>query len=78
MVHLRIVCQAHELGRFQVLHEDAVAPARILNDFAKENEALEIKGGVIEGKVSEVSDIKALAALPNKEGMLSMGFTFIE
>ncbi|TQS76085.1 50S ribosomal protein L10 [Ornithinibacillus gellani] len=52
--------------------DDAVAPARILNDFAKENEALEIKGGVIEGKIATLEQIKELAGLPNYEGMLSM------
>ena len=31
-------------------NEDVVAPAKILNDFAKKHEALEIKAGVIEGK----------------------------
>ena len=30
--------------------EDVVAPAKILNDFAKKNDKLEIKAGVIEGK----------------------------
>lgn len=30
--------------------EDAVAPARILNNFAKDHEDLEIKGGVVEGQ----------------------------
>ncbi|MDR2833048.1 MAG: 50S ribosomal protein L10 [Streptococcaceae bacterium] len=53
-------------------NDDAVAPARILNDFAKDAEALEIKGGVVEGKVSTKEEIVALAKLPNKEGMLSM------
>lgn len=52
--------------------DDVVAPARILNDFAKENEALEIKGGVIEGKVATLEQIKELADLPNYEGMVSM------
>ncbi|MCM3293711.1 50S ribosomal protein L10 [Paenibacillus sp. MER 180] len=52
--------------------EDAVAPAKILNDFAKKNEALEIKGGVVEGRVVDVDQIKALAALPSREGLLSM------
>ena len=33
-------------------NEDVVAPAKIMNDFAKEAEALEIKGGIIEGNVS--------------------------
>ena len=52
--------------------DDVVAPARILNDFAKKNEALEIKGGVIEGKVASLDQIKELADLPNYEGMVSM------
>ena len=53
-------------------NEDVVAPAKIINDFAKEAETLEIKGGAVEGAVSSVEEIKALAALPNREGMLSM------
>ncbi|MDO4814660.1 MAG: 50S ribosomal protein L10 [Gemella sp.] len=52
--------------------EDVVAPARVLNDFAKENEALELKAGVIEGKVASLEEVKAIATLPNKEGLLSM------
>lgn len=52
--------------------DDVVAPARILNNFAKENEELEIKGGVIEGKVATLEQIKELADLPNYEGMVSM------
>lgn len=52
--------------------EDVVAPARILNDFAKDHEALEIKAGVIEGNVTTVDEIKALATLPSREGLLSM------
>lgn len=53
-------------------NEDVVAPAKIMHDFSKDAEALEIKGGVIEGSVSSVEDIKALAVLPSREGMLSM------
>ncbi|MBM7704977.1 50S ribosomal protein L10 [Metabacillus iocasae] len=52
--------------------EDVVAPAKILNDFAKKHEALEIKAGVIEGNVTTVEEIKALAELPSREGLLSM------
>jgi large subunit ribosomal protein L10 len=52
--------------------EDVVAPAKILNDFAKKHEALEIKAGVIEGTVATADDIKALAELPSREGLLSM------
>lgn len=53
-------------------NDDVVAPAKILNNFAKEHEALEIKGGVIEGSVATLEEIKELASLPNYEGMVSM------
>ncbi|MFX3631179.1 MAG: 50S ribosomal protein L10 [Candidatus Pristimantibacillus sp.] len=53
-------------------NEDAVAPAKILNDFAKKNEALKLKGGVVEGKVVGMEQIKALAELPSRDGLLSM------
>ncbi|MEY8700101.1 50S ribosomal protein L10 [Streptococcus ferus] len=53
-------------------NEDVVAPAKIINDFAKTAEALEIKGGAIEGAVSSKEEIKALATLPSREGLLSM------
>lgn len=52
--------------------DDVVAPARIINDFAKSHNALEIKGGVISGKVASLDQIKELAGLPNYEGMVSM------
>lgn len=51
---------------------DAVAPARILADFAKKHENLVLKGGIVEGKVVSVDTVKELASLPNREGMLSM------
>ena len=53
-------------------HEDVVAPAKILNDFAKDADALEIKGGAIEGAVASKEEIIALASLPSREGLLSM------
>jgi len=53
-------------------NEDAVAPAKILNDFAKKNDALKLKGGVVEGKVVGQEEIKALAELPSRDGLLSM------
>ena len=53
-------------------NEDVVAPAKILNDFAKKNDKLEIKAGVIEGILASEEDIKALAELPSREGLLSM------
>ncbi|WP_424769143.1 50S ribosomal protein L10 [Paenibacillus sp. sgz302251] len=52
--------------------EDSIAPAKILNNFAKKNDALKLKGGVVEGKVVDAEQIKALAELPSREGLLSM------
>ncbi|WP_058300184.1 50S ribosomal protein L10 [Gorillibacterium timonense] len=52
--------------------EDAIAPAKVLSDFAKKNDKLNIKGGVVEGKVVGFDQIKALADLPSREGLLSM------
>lgn len=53
-------------------NEDVVAPAKILSEFAKEHEALEIKAGVIEGNIATIEEINALAKLPSREGLLSM------
>lgn len=52
--------------------DDVVAPAKILNDFAKKNDALKLKGGVLEGQVVGADQIKALAELPSRDGLLSM------
>lgn len=52
--------------------KDAVAPAKIINDFAKKNDALKVKGGVVEGRYVDAAQIKALAELPSREGLLSM------
>lgn len=51
---------------------DVVAAAKILTEFAKKNEALQVKAGVVEGRVVDVNQIKALADLPSREGLLSM------
>jgi large subunit ribosomal protein L10 len=53
-------------------NEEVVAPAKIINNFAKEHEALEIKAGVVEGAITSVEEVKAIAELPSREGLLSM------
>ncbi|OMP67957.1 50S ribosomal protein L10 [Domibacillus epiphyticus] len=58
--------------------EDVVAPAKILNEFAKKNEALEIKAGVLEGNFVSVEEVKALAELPSREGLLSMVLSVLQ
>ncbi len=51
--------------------EDAVAPAKVLADFAKDNEKLEIKSGFMDGKVMSVDEIKTLAKTPSKETLIA-------
>lgn len=53
-------------------NDDVIAPAKVLNDFSKEHKALEIKSGVIEGSLASVEEIKAIAELPSREGLVSM------
>ena len=50
---------------------DMIAPAKILVDYAKTNDKLEVKAGFIEGKVVGADEIKALAALPPKEVLIA-------
>ena len=52
--------------------EDVVTPAKVLHEFAKDHEALEIKGGIIEGEIATLDEIKELSTLPDYEGLLSM------
>lgn len=52
--------------------DDVVAPAKILMEFAKKNDKLKVKAGVVEGRVVDSVQIKALADLPSREGLLSM------
>lgn len=51
-------------------YDDPVAPAKVLTDFAKENKNLEIKIGVLDGKIIDLIGIKALSSLPSKEVLL--------
>jgi len=50
---------------------DPVAMAKAIADFSKEHEALEIKGGVLDGNMIDVANVKALASLPSREVLLA-------
>ena len=48
-----------------ICHDDPVAPARIINDFAKKIDGrFEIKGGFMDGKAIPMDEVMALAAIP--------------
>ncbi|MDH3310916.1 MAG: 50S ribosomal protein L10 [Gammaproteobacteria bacterium] len=51
---------------------DPVAVAKILSEFAKENEALKIKVGAMDGKLMSLAQIQALAILPGREQLLAL------
>lgn len=51
--------------------EDAVAAAKVIADFAKGNDKLVIKGGAYAGKALDANGIKALAAIPSREVLIS-------
>lgn len=54
-----------------IAKDDATAPARILGKYAKDMEALEIKGGVVEGVAYDAKGISAIASIPSREELLS-------
>jgi large subunit ribosomal protein L10 len=50
---------------------DPVAPAKVLQDFAKTNEKLVIKGGAMHNYVMDADGVKALASMPSREELLA-------
>lgn len=52
--------------------KDAVAPIKVLSDFAKEHEALKLKVGIVDGEIADNDMLKQLAAIPSREGLLGM------
>ncbi len=54
-----------------VSSEDAVAPAKVIADYAKGNDKLEIKSGFMDGAVMTLDEIKTLAATPSFETLIA-------
>lgn len=50
---------------------DATAPARVLAEFAKKADKLEIKAGVVEGTVYDAKGMASIASIPSREVLLS-------
>ena len=51
--------------------KDEVTPVKILNDFSKKCPALELKVGIIEGKVADLDTLKKYADIPSREVLLT-------
>ncbi len=77
----RLACKAAGVEQLEPLFEgptaiaysnaDPVAAAKVFNDFAKENDALVIKGGILTGQVLNELAIKALGEIPPREVLLA-------
>lgn len=51
---------------------DEIAAIKVLADFAKDHPALELKGGLVDGKVTSLEELKVLATIPSRDGLLTM------
>lgn len=51
---------------------DAVAPIKVLSDYAKNHPALELKVGYVDGSVADTAMLNSLAAIPSRDGLLTM------
>jgi len=55
-----------------VVAKDAVVAAKLITDFAKENEQRPaVKGGMFEGKAIDKAQVTKLASMPSREQMLA-------
>lgn len=52
-------------------YEDATAPARVLNDFAKTHKKLELKAGIVEGDVYDAAGVQKLATIPSRDVLIA-------
>lgn len=52
-------------------YEDATAPARVLNDFAKTHKKLELKAGIVEGTIYSSEEVTKLANIPSREVLIA-------
>lgn len=71
-------CQLEELEQFLTGptavafgFDDPAVAAKLLSGFADEHEALDIKGGILEGEVVSSLTLKTLASLPSREELLA-------
>lgn len=58
--------------------KDQVAATKVISEFAKTNEALKIRGGLMEGRLLGLEDIQDLAKLPGREVLLSQVLSTLE
>ena len=52
--------------------DDELAPVRVISEFAKNHENLELKAGIVEGKVVDAKELAKYAAIPSRDTLLTM------
>jgi len=52
-------------------YQDEITAAKIIRQFGREHEALQLEGGIFENKVIGIDQVKSLAAIPSKEELLT-------
>lgn len=50
---------------------DAIAPIKVLSDFAKDHPALQLKIGVVDGEVADEAKLKVYASVPSRDTLLT-------
>lgn len=52
--------------------KDIIEPIKAVNEFIKNHDKLVMKVGIVDGKVTELDELKKLATIPSREGLLTM------
>jgi large subunit ribosomal protein L10 len=55
-----------------VFGNDIIEPIKVANEFAKKHENLVMKIGIVDGKVTEIDELKKLATVPSRDTLLTM------
>ena len=52
--------------------KDIIEPIKAVSEFSKTHENLVIKVGIVDGKITGIDELKKLATIPSREGLLTM------
>ena len=70
----------HFVGPVGILYTsgDPVGPAKVLVDYMKKNEKLEVKVGILSGKVIGMDELKMLSDLPDRDTMVAKAMSSMQ
>jgi large subunit ribosomal protein L10 len=70
---LKIDVEEHLQGSSALAYgNDAIAPIKVLSEFAKDHDVVTLKVGVVDGEISDQEKLAKLATIPSREGLLTM------